>query len=677
MSLFPDESAERARLDALCEEIEAHNFAYYVLDAPTISDAAYDALMRELLDLENRHPDWRHPDSPTQRIGSRRHTTLFTPITHREPLRSLDNAMNEAEWDAFYQRLSRALGCAADAALPFSAEPKFDGLAINLSYTDGRLTSAATRGDGHTGEDVTLNIRTVPSVPQRLAVAVPGVLEVRGEIVMAHESFAALNAAQLAAGEKPFVNPRNAAAGSLRQKDPRITARRPLEFFAYGVGACSAPLPPSQSGLLDWLGSLGFRISELRAQVTGRAAVLAYHRQLLAQRKTLDFDIDGAVFKLDDRALQERLGSTERAPRWAIAFKFPAEEAHSRLLSVDFQVGRTGALTPVARIDPVFVGGVTVANITLHNIDEIRRKDIHLGDTVIVRRAGDVIPEIVRVLPEHRPPDAARIELPSQCPVCGATVVRPPGEAVARCSGGLFCPAQRREAILHFASRRAMNIDGLGEKWVEQLLDAGLITHVDDLFTLTTDALLGLPRMGEKSAQNLIDAIERAKATSFARFLYALGIPEVGEVTAASLANHFGTLAALQAADETDLQAVADVGPVVAEEVHTFLAQPHNQRVIQGLLDAGVHWPEPPSADGQPQPLAGQTFVLTGTLSQLTREQASERLRALGAKVTGSVSAKTTAVIAGDEAGSKRDKAAALGIPILDEAALLALLGQT
>lgn len=676
MPLFPDAPAEQARLDTLSEQLEAHNFSYYVLDAPTISDAEYDALMRELIDLETRHPEWRHADSPTQRVGSKQRTTLFTPVQHREPLRSLDNAMNAVDWAAFQQRLSRALVVPADTDFTFCAEPKFDGLAINLTYRDGRLISAATRGDGQVGEEVTLNIRTVPSVPQRLHQVVPGIFEVRGEIVMSHTAFATLNQAQHAAGEKPFVNPRNAAAGSLRQKDPRITARRPLEFFAYGVGACAAPLPNSQSAVLDWLGQLGFRISELRAQVTGTAAVLAYHQQLLAQRPALDFDIDGAVFKLDDRTIQAALGSTDRAPRWAIAFKFPAEEAQSRLLSVDFQVGRTGALTPVARIEPVFVGGVTVSNITLHNIDEIRRKDIHHGDAVIVRRAGDVIPEIVRILPEQRPSDATEISLPSTCPVCGSTVVRPEGEAVARCSGGLFCPAQRREAILHFASRRAMNIDGLGEKWVEQLLDAGLVTHVDDLFQLTPEALLRLPRMGEKSAHNLIDAIARAKHTTLARFLYALGIPEVGEVTAASLASHFGSLDAIQAADRDTLRTVPDVGLVVAEEIHTFLAQPHNQAIIAGLLTAGVHWPDPQPTAKENQPLAGHTYVLTGTLNQLTREEASERLRALGAKVSGSVSTKTTAVIAGAEAGSKRDKAEALGVPILDETALILLLRQ-
>ncbi|WP_407276008.1 NAD-dependent DNA ligase LigA [Halothiobacillus sp. DCM-1] len=676
LPLFAEDTSERARLNELCDQIEAHNFSYYVLDAPTISDAAYDALMRELIELETRHPDWRRADSPTQRVGSLHRTTQFAPLSHREPLRSLDNAMNTADWDAFYQRLTRALGAPPDTALCFCAEPKFDGLAINLTYQDGRLISAATRGDGHTGEEVTLNIRTLASVPQRLSQTVPGVLEVRGEVVMSHAAFAELNAAQQAAGEKPFVNPRNAAAGSLRQKDPRITARRPLEFFAYGVGACDAPLPERQSALLDWLGRLGFQISDLRAVVRGRDAALNYHQQLLARRQSLAFDIDGAVFKLDDRAAQAQLGSTERAPRWAIAFKFPAEEAQSRLLAVDFQVGRTGALTPVARIEPVFVGGVTVANITLHNIDEIHRKDIRLGDAVLVRRAGDVIPEIVRVLPELRPADARRIELPSQCPVCGSAVVRSEGEAVARCSGGLFCPAQRREAILHFASRKAMNIDGLGEKWVEQWLQAGLIAHVDDLYRLRFEELIRLPRMGEKSAHNLLDAIARSKSTTLARFLYALGIPEVGEVTAASLAAYFGSLDALCAADLTALQAVPDVGPIVAEEIHTFLAQPHNQTIIDQLLAAGVHWPDPQPADRAGQPLAGKTFVLTGSLSGLTREEASERLRALGAKVAGSVSAKTTAVIAGDEAGSKRDKAEALGIPILDEAALMALLQQ-
>ncbi|MBD3816129.1 MAG: NAD-dependent DNA ligase LigA, partial [Halothiobacillus sp.] len=486
---------------------------------------------------------------------------------------------------------------------------------------------------------------------------------------------AALNAAADARGDKRFVNPRNAAAGSLRQKDPRITAKRQLQFFAYGVGAVDgADLPDSQLDLLDWLADLGFTVSEWRRRCAGRDEVLAYHQEMLSRRSKLDYDIDGVVFKINAKSEQDELGFVAKAPRWAVAFKFPAEEATSRVRSVDFQVGRTGALTPVARIDPVFVGGVTVSNITLHNIDEITRKDIRIGDTVVVRRAGDVIPEVVRVLPELRPPQARIVELPDQCPVCGSEVIRVEGEAIARCSGGLFCPAQRREAIRHFASRKAMNIDGLGEKWIELLLEHKLVEHVDDLFHLTVPQLLTLPRMGEKSARNLVDAIAAAKQTTLPRFLYALGIREVGEVTAAGLAAHFRDLDALNVATIEDLQTVPDVGPVVAQHVFTFLRQPHNQEVIRNLIDAGVHWPAIVATDANALPLAGKTYVLTGTLSGMTREEASERLKALGAKVSGSVSSKTTAVIAGSEAGSKLTKAQELGVPVLDEADLQQLL---
>lgn len=669
------EDGDRARLLALRAEIERHNFRYYVLDDPEISDAAFDRLLRELQQLEAAHPEWVTPDSPTQRVGSPTFTTSFAPVTHQQAMLSLDNVFSFEEWDAFAQRIQDRLK--RDAPLVFAAEPKFDGLAINLIYRNGQLVQAATRGDGQTGEDVTLNVRTIDSIPQQLPESMSScdLLEVRGEIVMSHKAFAALNAAADASGDKRFVNPRNAAAGSLRQKDPRVTAKRQLQFFAYGVGAFDgADLPDSQLGLLDWLSGLGFTVSEWRRRCEGREAVLAYHQDMLSRRSQLDYDIDGVVFKINAQAEQDELGYVAKAPRWAVAYKFPAEEATSQIQSVDFQVGRTGALTPVARIDPVFVGGVTVSNITLHNIDEVSRKDIRIGDTVVVRRAGDVIPEVVRVMPELRKPDARIVELPAACPVCGSEVIRVEGEAIARCSGGLFCPAQRREAIKHFASRKAMNIDGLGEKWIELLLDHKLVEHVDDLFHLTVPQLLTLPRMGEKSAQNLVDALSAAKKTTLPRFLYALGIREVGEVTAAGLAAHFRDMDALNAASLDDLQAVPDVGPVVAQHVFTFLRQSHNQEVIRNLIDAGVHWPAIVAVEADSLPLVGRTYVLTGTLEGMTREEAGERLKALGAKVSGSVSSKTTAVIAGAEAGSKLTKAQDLGVPVLDEADLQQLL---
>jgi DNA ligase (NAD+) len=673
-TLLVDANAARARLNALRAEIEAHNFSYYVLDAPSVSDAEFDLLMRELNAIEAAHPEWVTPDSPSQRVGNPTYTTSFAPVTHAQPMLSLDNAFSEAEWDAFAARAQERLGRATP--LVFAAEPKFDGLAINLTYREGILTKAATRGDGQTGEDVTPNVRTIANIPPALPDCRSSLLEVRGEIVLTHAAFAALNASCEAAGDKKFVNPRNAAAGSLRQKDPRITAQRQLQFFAYGVGAVEGiAQPASQLALLDWLAALGFSVSAHRQICENRAQVMAYYTAMQTRRPALEYDIDGVVFKVNARAEQEALGFVARAPRWAIAYKFPAEEAVSQVQSVDFQVGRTGALTPVARITPVFVGGVTVANITLHNIDEITRKDIHVGDFVSVRRAGDVIPEIIKVMLERRPADATAIRLPNTCPVCGSEVVRVAGEAIARCSGGLYCPAQRRQAIKHFASRKALNIDGLGDKWVELLLEHGLIAHVDDLFSLTVVHLRTLPRMGEKSAQNLIDAIAAAKNTTLPRFLYALGIREVGEVTANALAVHFGALEPLFAASVEALQTVPDVGPIVAQHVHTFLRQPHNIEVINNLIQAGVRW-SPPAPKAVALPLSGHTYVLTGTLSGQTREEAAARLQALGAKISSSVSAKTTAVIAGEAAGSKLTKAQALGVPVLDEAGLQHLLAS-
>jgi len=753
------ESKQRERLHELRARIDDANFRYYVLDDPTLSDPEYDRLMRELQAIEADHPDWVTPDSPTQRVGAPMALTTFDEVRHRTPMLSLENVFDAEEFAAFERRLRERLGdtLGGNEPIRYAAEPKFDGLAINLTYEHGVLRHAATRGDGQTGEDVTANVRTIANLPYRLPDDAPqGVLEIRGEVVMAHSAFADLNRDAEARGDKTFANPRNAAAGSLRQKDPKVTARRRLSFFAYGIGDTGgAGLPDSQSALLEWLKRMGFTVSDLRAICEGADEVLAYRERLIAQRPDLDFDIDGVVLKVDSFAQQEQLGFVARAPRWAVAFKFPAEEATSTVHEVDFQVGRTGALTPVARIEPVPVGGVTVANVTLHNMDEIARKGLRIGDVVVVRRAGDVIPEIVKVIPERRPADTRPVELPEHCPVCGSEVVRIEGEAVARCSGGLFCPAQRREAIKHFASRKAMNIDGLGDKWIEILLDEGMIEHVDDLFDLTVEQLVELPRMAEKSAQNLIDAIAQSRETTLARFLYALGIPLVGEETAKELALHFGDieplikarredfiepsrgvkgvgpktakairdwfgrdvsdtvlsrpvsawlepdadapkvgktviealdaafsdLAAVKAAAQAgalehqkDLTKVPGVGPEVSGSVITFFRQPHNREVIEALLKAGVHWPRVEAPPAEVQPLAGNTYVLTGSLDSMTREEAGKRLQALGAKVSGSVSKKTTAVIAGEKAGSKLTKAESLGVPVLDEAALLTLL---
>ncbi|KTG16795.1 MULTISPECIES: NAD-dependent DNA ligase LigA [unclassified Guyparkeria] len=662
---------DRKRLSALRAELNQHNFRYYVLDRPTVSDAEYDALMRELEAIEQRHPDWITPDSPTRTVGAPP-SHAFETVEHRVPMLSLDNAFDEAEFEAFDRRVRERLG--RDEPVCYFAEPKFDGLAISLTYEGGVLVRAATRGDGRRGEDVTDNVRTIESVPYALDLPTASTIEIRGEVVMTHRAFAEINQRAERRGEKVFANPRNAAAGSLRQKDPRITASRPLHFYAYGLGAVDGVEPPERhSAWLDYLESLGFSVAEHRQRVTGLEGARSFYEGLGERRDSLAFDIDGVVYKVDALADQERLGFVARAPRWAIAWKFPAEEKVTQLRDVEFQVGRTGALTPVARVEPVAVGGVTVANVTLHNMDEIERKDVRIGDWVRVRRAGDVIPEIIEVLPEKRPADAREIELPAHCPECGSEVLRDEEQAVARCTGGLFCPAQRREAIRHFASRKAMDIDGLGEKWITLFLEREMVDHVDDLFRLDRDDLIALPRMGAKSADNLLDALERAKETTLGRFLYALGIREVGEVTAESLARHFRDLDALMAASEEELQAVEDVGPVVARHVHAFFQQPHNREVIDGLLDAGIHWPTP-EAPADDAPLAGKTFVITGTLPDMTRDEASDRLTALGAKVTGSVSKKTTALIAGEAGGSKLAKAEKLGVPVLDAEAFARLL---
>jgi DNA ligase (NAD+) len=664
----------QARIEALREEIDYHNRQYYVYDDPKIPDAEYDRLMRELQALEADYPQLVSADSPTQRVGGEP-LKAFPEVVHRIPMLSLDNAFSETELQDFDRRVVERLGLAPGSAIAYAAEPKLDGLAINLRYEAGRLVHGATRGDGTSGEDVTSNVRTLRSIPLRLlGKGLPEVLEVRGEIFMSKAGFAALNARAREAGEKTFVNPRNAAAGSLRQLDPRITAQRPLLFYCYGFGELvPGPLEPCHSASIRRLREWGLPISPELTVVEGVAGCLDYYRRIAAKRDRLDYDIDGVVYKVDDLALQQRLGFVSRAPRWAIAHKFPAQEELTRIEAVEFQVGRTGAVTPVARLEPVFVGGVTVSNATLHNMDEVQRKDVRIGDTVIVRRAGDVIPEVVQVVRERRPAQTRPVMLPRHCPVCGADVVKLEDEAVARCSGGLFCPAQRKQALRHFASRKAMDIEGLGDKLVDQLVERGLVKNPADLYQLSLHQLSGLERMAEKSARNLLDALEESKDTTLPRFLYALGIREVGEATAQALALQFGDLQHLETADEATLQQTQEVGPVVASHVASFFSQPHNREVIDRLLAAGIHWQPVARPEPAALPLQDKTIVLTGTLSR-PRNQVKAELQALGAKVTGSVSQNTDYLIAGAEAGSKLTKAQQLGIEVLDEAGLERLL---
>jgi DNA ligase (NAD+) len=659
-------------IEDLRRQIEHHNYLYYVLDRPEIPDAEYDRLMRRLQELEAEHPDLVTPESPTQRVGAKP-LKQFAEVRHTIPMLSLNNAFSDEEAEEFDRRARERLG---EERIHYVAEPKLDGLAIAVVYENGALIRAATRGDGTTGEDVTLNVRTIESVPLRLrGKHIPELLEVRGEVYMPHKGFAELNQRQAKRGEKTFANPRNAAAGSLRQLDPRVTAERPLEMYCYGVGEVrGADLPDRHSKVLEQLRDWGLRVSPEIKVVRGIDACLDYHRNLLDKRDTLPYDIDGVVYKVDRIEQQRELGFVARAPRWALAHKFPAEEEMTELRDIEVQVGRTGAVTPVARLEPVSVGGVTVTNATLHNEDEIERKDVRIGDTVIVRRAGDVIPEVVGVVKSKRPRNAKKFRMPKKCPVCGSEVERLEGEAVARCTGGLFCPAQRREAIKHFASRRALDIEGLGDKLVDQLDEQGLVKDVAGLYDLSLEQVAGLERMAEKSAQNLLDALEDSKETTLARFIYALGIGQVGEATARNLARHFGNLPALQKASLDDLQEVPDVGEVVAESIHTFFRQAHNKEVIKRLQKAGVHWKDEQPVSKAKQPLAGQTFVLTGTLDSMTRDEAKDRLQALGAKVSGSVSKKTNYVVVGAEPGSKAAKAEALGVTLLDEAAFARLL---
>ncbi|MEJ2451559.1 MAG: NAD-dependent DNA ligase LigA [Gammaproteobacteria bacterium] len=661
------------RAARLREDINHHNYLYYVLDAPEIPDSEYDRLLRELQSLEQAHPELIVPESPTQRVGA---TPLseFAEVKHRVPMLSLNNAFDEDEVQGFDRRARERLQV---EQISYTAEPKLDGLAISLLYEQGVLVRGATRGDGTTGEDVTQNVRTIDAIPLKLVGKdYPRVLEVRGEVIMSRSGFEKLNAAQRQKGEKSFANPRNAAAGSLRQLDSRITASRPLTFYAYAVGVVEdGALPDSHLKILAQLRDWGLRTNPEIRHVDGVAGCLAYYHDMERKRDGLDYDIDGVVYKVDDLGQQETLGFVSRAPRWAIAHKFAAQEEMTRLLAIEVQVGRTGALTPVARLEPVFVGGVTVTNATLHNQDEIERKDIRIHDTVIVRRAGDVIPEVVSAVLSKRPKNAKKFVMPTSCPVCGSEVIRLENEAVARCTGGLFCAAQRKEAIKHFASRRAMDIEGLGEKLVEQLVDQDVIRDVADLYSLSVSQLAELERMGEKSAQNIVDALQHSKATSLPRFLFALGIRQVGESTARTLARHFGSLEAIMQADEDALVAVPDVGPVVAESIAHFFHEPHNQKVITKLRKVGVHWPDIEVMEETVLPLAGKTFVLTGTLASMSREEAKEKLQRLGAKVSGSVSKKTDYVVVGETPGSKATKAEQLGVTLLDEQAFLRLLG--
>ena len=663
----PKSVRDRAR--TLHAELHEHNYRYYSRDDPLIPDAEYDQLLRELQSIEAEYPELVTADSPTQRVGAAP-LKAFGEVRHEMRMLSLDNAFSDEELMDFDRRVRERL---ETDSVEYAAEPKLDGLAISLLYQDGKLVRAATRGDGETGEDVTQNVRTIVSVPLKLTGAsIPEVLEVRGEVYMSHAGFAALNRLAAEEGSKPFVNPRNAAAGSLRQLDPAITAQRSLEMFCYGVGKVTGgKLASTHIDILAQLQEWRLRVYGDVQCVSDVAGCMDYYEQYRQQRDTLPFEIDGVVFKVNRLDQQASLGFVARAPRWAIARKFPAQERETTVQDIEVQVGRTGALTPVARLEPVFVGGVTVTNATLHNEEEVQRKDVRKGDAVIVRRAGDVIPEVVRVIREKRRKGARRFRMPENCPVCGSHVMRVEGEAVVRCSGGLFCPAQRKEAIKHFASRRALDIEGLGDKLVEQLVEKSLIHDVSDLYQLTVDDLAGLERMAEKSAGNLVEALEASKSTALARFIYALGIREVGETTAQSLAREFTDLDRLMLADAETLEAVSDVGPVVATRIREFFAEQHNRDVIAKLLDAGVHW----AVVEQPrqQPLAGKTFVLTGTLS-MPRAELKDRLQSLGARVTGSVSKNTDYVVVGENPGSKHDKAVKLGIAILDEAACVKLV---
>jgi len=664
-------------LDLLRKQIRFHNYRYHVLDDPEVPDAEYDRLMRQLQALEKEHPDLVTADSPTQRVGDEP-VSAFGTVQHQLPMLSLDNAFSEEELREFHRRVTDRLELEDDAdTLQYMAEPKLDGAAVSLLYENGQLVRGATRGDGINGEDITHNVRTIESVPLRLlGDNYPETLEVRGEVYMPKAGFEAYNEKARAADEKTFVNPRNAAAGSLRQLDPKLTAERPLDIYVYAVGlVAGGNLPDYHSEILDQLQEWGFKICPERRVVEGIDGCLTFYAEIGARRSSLSYEIDGVVYKVDNLLQQRELGFVSRAPRWAIAHKFPAQEELTTVLGIEFQVGRTGAVTPVARLEPVFVGGVTVSNATLHNIDELHRKDVRVGDTVTIRRAGDVIPEVVGVIAGRRPKGARRVQLPRECPVCGSAVAREEDEAVARCTGGLFCSAQRAEALKHFVSRRAMDIDGLGSKIIEQLVSIGRIETPADLYQLSKEELSEMERMGEKSAENLVMSIENSKSTSLSRFLFALGIREVGEATAAALASHFGELQGIMAATEDELLAVPDVGPVVASRIRHFFDEQHNRDVIQRLRDFGIVWPESePQKISQDGPFFGKTFVLTGTLSNMTRDEAKALIQERGGKVTGSVSKKTDFVVFGEKPGSKLANAQKLEVATLDEPALEELL---
>ena len=666
--------------ERLKDELNQHNHRYYVLDDPSVPDSEYDRQMRLLQDLEEQYPDLISPDSPSQRVGGEA-LSSFTQVRHTVAMLSLDNAFSAAELEDFERKIKDRLNYGALPDKPdidYVCEPKLDGVAVSLLYESGLLTRGATRGDGAVGEDITANVRTINSIPLKLrGTNIPRLLEVRGEIYLPRGGFAAINAAAIAAGDKTFVNPRNAAAGSLRQLDSKITASRPLEMCAYSVGQFEADLvPDTHLHMLEALAGWGFKINDHVQLASGIPACEDYYERLAGLRDGLAYDIDGIVYKVNDLKLQQRLGFVAKAPRWAIARKFPAQEEMTQLLDVEFQVGRTGAVTPVARLEPVFVGGVTVSNATLHNGDEIERLGICIGDTIIIRRAGDVIPQIAKVVLEKRPADAQQIVFPERCPVCQSPVKRVEGEAVARCSGGLFCAAQTKQAIKHFASRKAMDIDGLGDKLVDLLVDQGVIFSVADLYELKTEQLIGLERLAEKSAANLVAAIDASKQTSLAKFLYSLGIREVGEATGQTLANNFGSLEAVIAADLEQLLEVDDIGPVVAKHIVDFFRNPDNLSIIQALREAGVSWPDIDQNAQASQPLKGQTWVLTGGMEVMSRAEAKDRLQELGAKVAGSVSAKTAQVVAGPGAGSKLSKAQSLDIPVMDEAEFIAFLAE-
>ncbi len=671
----PAASDWRSRVNWLHFQLHHHAHAYYVLDQPTIPDAEYDKLFRELEQLESAHPEIISVDSPTQRVGGAP-LPHFDQVQHAVPMLSINNGFSEEDILAFDKRCRE--GLKNEAQIDYACELKFDGLAINLRYINGVLTQAATRGDGSTGEDVTVNIRTIRSLPLKLRTDhPPALLDVRGEVLMFKSDFAKLNQRQRDAGQKEFANPRNAAAGSLRQLDSKITAQRQLRFFAYGIGQCEgATVPDSHTALLDWYQQLGIPVCEERAIKIGATGLLEFYADIAAKRTKLAYEIDGVIYKVNQLQQQQQLGFVSRAPRFALAHKFPAEEAITLVQGIDVQVGRTGAITPVARLAPVSVGGVTVTNATLHNEDEVKRKDIRVGDTVIVRRAGDVIPEVVANVPERRPATATEFVMPTACPVCGSSIARAEDEAVARCSGGwIKCAAQRKGGLLHFVSRRAMDIEGLGEQLVEQLVDKEIVTTPADFYGLEVSALAELDRMAKKSAQNVIDALEKSKSTTLARFIYALGIRHVGESTAKELARHFGNLDALMAANEEQILAVNDIGPVVATMLLQFFTDPLNLELITQLRAAGVHWQDV-EVEQQSLSLSGMTFVITGTLPNLKRDEAAQMIEAAGGKVAGSVSKKTSYVVAGEEAGSKLEKAQELGVTILDEAGLLTLLEQ-